>query len=101
MDAKQLLFNIVYVPIMKRWGNEEGHQYILGVFNNLEYAKKIADEERKYRGGKYEYVIEAVPFNVERRSGKWPKGIFRVTKSDEMTCLTDDERELTLKDKKL
>ena len=47
----------VYVILMRRWGSVEGHTYIGGVFDNAGQAKEAAEEEKKKRGGKYDYQI--------------------------------------------
>jgi len=91
MDAKRLLYNCVYVVIMNRWGAETGHHYTMGVFTDLEAAKLVAEEEREHRGGKYEWVIEAWSMNKDRRDSPMGKTFFRVAKSEEMGCLTDEE----------
>lgn len=101
MDAKKILFNMMYVPIMKRWGDDQhGHHYLLGVFDSLEKAINVAKEERKHRGGKYEWVIEAYSLNKGRDSIKETK-MFRVARSEEMNCLIDSEKEKVFNDEEL
>lgn len=99
MDAKKILYNIVYIPIMKRWGDDEhGHHYLLGAYDKLETAILIAEQEREDRAGKYEYVIEAYELNIQRGHSK--SGIYRPARSKEMNCLTDEERDIVVNDKK-
>lgn len=98
MDAKKILYNIVYIPIMKRWGDDEhGHNYLMGAYDNLDKAKEIAEQEREDRGGKYEWVIEAHSLNAGRFN-KLNDKIYRVARSEEMNCLIDIEREEVLND---
>lgn len=47
----------VFVVIMRRWGDPEGHAYVLGVFTNKDKAAECGDNERLDRAGKYEYEI--------------------------------------------
>lgn len=44
----------VYVVTMHRWGDDESHNYVLGVFNSADKALEAGDIERTYRGCKYE-----------------------------------------------
>jgi len=52
--------NYLYVE-MRRFGNEEGHSYIIHICDNnnanMKECHKIGTNERDRRGGKYEYVI--------------------------------------------
>lgn len=47
----------IYVVTMYRWGEKSKHSYLLGVYTKKHKAKKEAEEEEKYRGGKYEAEI--------------------------------------------
>jgi len=49
--------NKVYVLEMLKWGDDEKHSYIVGVFNNREDAEKAGEVEAELRGGKYEYRV--------------------------------------------
>lgn len=44
---------MIYVITAYRWGQRNGHSYVVGATTDLEEAKKIADEHVSYRGGKY------------------------------------------------
>mgnify|MGYP000960774940 CR=1 FL=1 len=44
----------VYVVTMYRWGNQEEHSYVLGVWSNEELALLHGKNEESWRGGKYE-----------------------------------------------
>lgn len=98
MNAKNILFNIVYIPIMKRWGDDEGHHYLLGAYSTIEAAIEAAKQNREHRGGKYEWVIEAYEVNAGPNSHN-RIGMHRVAKSEEMNCLIDKERDSVLKSK--
>lgn len=47
----------IYVVTMHRWGDDESHNYVLGVFSSQEKALEAGDIERTYRGCKYEYKV--------------------------------------------
>lgn len=53
----------LYVITAYRWGNMSEHSYLLGVFTDLDKAKKVADSHCKYRGGKYACVVEECELN--------------------------------------
>lgn len=91
MDAKTLLYKCVYVVLMKRWGDDEAHHYVMGVFTEQAEAKRVAEEEREWRGGKYEWVIEAYSLDKSRRDCPMGKTFHRVDRSEEMAVLTDEE----------
>ena len=46
-----------YTVIAHRYGNEEGHTYLVGSYKTLEIAIAEALEHREHRGGKYDTVI--------------------------------------------
>ena len=46
----------LYVVHMLRYGNQENHSYVLGVFDNEEFAMSAGAAEQAYRGYKYEPV---------------------------------------------
>ena len=47
----------IFIVLMRRWGNLEGHTYIAGTAETLPVAEELAKEEAYQRGGKYEYQI--------------------------------------------
>lgn len=47
----------LYTVEMLRWGDEESHHYIIGVYDNLVKAQDAGQTEKMYRGCKYEYRI--------------------------------------------
>ena len=55
--------NNVYVVHMCRWGELENHSYVIGVYTSLSVAEEAAEDERQYRGGKYEGVIYELPID--------------------------------------
>ena len=52
-DLKQ----VYYIVEALRWGERENHSYILGLYSDLERAKRAADEHTEYRGGKYKCMV--------------------------------------------
>ena len=48
---------------MLRFGNEEAHHYIVGVYSSKEGANFAGDMEEEYRGGKYEKRI--IPIELD------------------------------------
>lgn len=50
----------VWVVTMRRWGDDESHNYLLGVFSDECKALKAGTKERDYRGCKYEPKLEQV-----------------------------------------
>lgn len=55
----------VYVVTMHRWGDEESHNYVQGVFTKKAQAQKCGDAERSYRGCKYEPKITEMILNQQ------------------------------------
>lgn len=49
----------VFAVVMYRWGDPDGHSYLLGVYPNEEQAKAEGGYEREWRGLKYEPEITA------------------------------------------
>lgn len=56
---------LVHIVEMLRWGNEEKHHYIVGVYTNLEKAKLIGEAEKTWRAGKYEARVLSVVLNED------------------------------------
>lgn len=48
-----------YVVIAYRWGDRERHSYPVGIFSKKKRAIDVAEEEVKFRGGKYSCVVFA------------------------------------------
>lgn len=49
----------LYVVLMRRWGDVDGHTYIAHIGTDREIAEFAAKEEREGRAGKYEYQVMA------------------------------------------
>lgn len=58
----------VYVVLARRWGSQESHSYVVGVFSDYDKAEKEAMREEDYRGLKYE--CEVIRTNLDNPSGK-------------------------------
>lgn len=56
---------IVYIVEALRSSDREMHSYILGVWDDLESAKRAAEEHVSYRGGKYGCQIHQCHMNSE------------------------------------
>ena len=59
---------LIYVVHAQRWGDRDGHSYVVGAATQLRTAKQIAKQEADYRGGKYAGVVYQCP------NGVWSKG---------------------------
>lgn len=47
----------VYVVTMRRWGDDDTHNYVQGVFTKKAQAEKAGEAEQQYRNSKYEPKI--------------------------------------------
>lgn len=47
----------MYVVTMHRWGDDESHNYVLGVYSTKELALRAGRAEMEHRGMKYEPKI--------------------------------------------
>lgn len=74
----------LYVVQMYRWGDQDGHSYVEGVYDNREEADKHAKAEFDARGGKYEPRIWTHPLNEPRQ----------------LKYMSDEEIQLRLKTRK-
>lgn len=50
----------IFVVHAERWGDNNNHSYICGWSPDESEARKIADAEAEYRGGKYAGVVYRV-----------------------------------------
>ena len=48
----------LYTVVMHRWGERENHSYVLGVFLKKHEAIAARDNEREWRGGKYDGEVQ-------------------------------------------
>lgn len=53
----------VYVTIAYRWGDHQGHSYIVGVYETKERAKLAGEVEETWRGRKYECEVQEFPLD--------------------------------------
>ena len=51
---------MLHVVEMLRWGSEDDHHYIVGIFSSLPDAVKAGAVEKAWRGGKYEPRITSL-----------------------------------------
>jgi hypothetical protein len=59
---------MIYITEMLRWGDDESHHYILGVYSTREGAQFAGEVEKSWRGGKYDYRV--VPKQLDAASGQ-------------------------------
>lgn len=98
MDVKHILYNMVYVPTMHRWGDLDGHQYVMGIYTDLNKAVKACEEERERRGGKYEWAVYAYALDRDRFESKEETKTRTVAKSEEMSIHLDEDLDKVIKD---
>ena len=53
----------IFVVTAYRWGDKEGHSYVVGVFDTEELAIAQAKLEKEWRGGKYECEVIVMDLN--------------------------------------
>ena len=53
----------IFVVTAYRWGDKEGHSYVVGVFDTEELAIAQAKMEKEWRGGKYECEVIVMDLN--------------------------------------
>jgi hypothetical protein len=46
-----------YIVLAHRWGDEDGHTYLVGWAYTRRASRRMADAERDMRGGKYAGVV--------------------------------------------
>lgn len=54
----------LFVVHMLRWGDNENHSYVEGVYDTLQEAVKNGDAERLWRDNKYEPDIRSFDLNT-------------------------------------
>lgn len=79
----------VYTVHAFRFGDTERHSYIVGVFSSDEQAVKAAEEEEKYRGGKYRCEVLVWSLNEGIEQGKEVLGGHRI---NPVRAITKDPR---------
>ena len=58
---------LVYVVTMQRWGDNETHHYLEGIYIDIKTAKTQGEEESLHRARKYEPHIEKLKINETLR----------------------------------
>ena len=58
-----------FVVTAYRWGLREGHSYVVGASDDFETAKKMAEKEEGWRGGKYGVAVEKAPTEWSEERG--------------------------------
>lgn len=53
----------VYAVLARRYGSQESHSYVVGVFSAEDKAIKAAEREESYRGGKYDCEVIRTPLD--------------------------------------
>ena len=53
----------IFVVEALRYGDRESHSYVVGVFKQLSSARKCANSQRDYRGGKYACIVNECKFD--------------------------------------
>lgn len=53
----------IFVVTAYRWGDKEGHSYVVGVFDTAELAIAQAKLEKEWLGGKYECEVIVMDLN--------------------------------------
>lgn len=61
----------LFVTRMLRYGDRDGHSYIVGVYDNEVQAKYAGTCEESWRGGKYSYVVEYFELNSKVPQKIW------------------------------
>lgn len=59
----------VWTVLMQRWGDDEQHHYLIGVYTNKKQAETDGGDEREYRGGKYEPLIQEWEIEEQGKGG--------------------------------
>jgi len=73
----------VFVTIMYRYGDREGHSYLIGVFESFEDANLAGEKENSWRGGKYDPEIYKCILNADySESGKFEYELIKALDSE-------------------
>jgi hypothetical protein len=94
---------IVYIVIAYRFGDTERHSYTVACTTDFEEAKKIADQEEEYRGGKYCCCIEQAQLGYYDPEDDGPFIVFETpaftyAQKNHITLLKDKLKKLASKD---
>lgn len=74
-DLKQ----VYYIVEALRWGDREDHSYVLGLYSDLERAKRAAEEHTEYRGGKYQCLVHQCGMD-QQVDQDWSASVMHQTK---------------------
>ncbi len=58
LDRDFKCYKKMFVVIAYKFGESMNHSYTVGIFDKKEKAIKCANSHSKYRGGKYDCVVE-------------------------------------------
>jgi len=61
----------VYVVTMYRWGDQENHSYVLGVWTHPIVAENNGLTEESFRGGKYEHKVTEWILDGNESDNNW------------------------------
>lgn len=78
--------NKVYVVHMLRWGSQENHSYILGVFKKQKDAQVAGYLEQQWRANKYEPSVVEVELDYCAFSECYECGAINKQGYDESNC---------------
>lgn len=59
----------IYTVIANRWGDDESHSYLVGVYDDIVRAYRAAIAEERWRSGKYECKVHESELNAENVCG--------------------------------
>ena len=66
LNTEYILFSTVYVVLMRRFGSEDNHSYIAGVYDDFDKAFHAGMREYDWRGGgKYSAEIIRTSLNAD------------------------------------
>lgn len=75
---------MLYVTEMLRWGSEESHHYVVGVYSTHNLAVFAGEVEKTWRGGiKYDYRVVPVKLNAAVDTEKLEHHLSCVPKASE------------------
>lgn len=73
----------MYIIMAYRFGDKEKHSYVVGLEEDLEDAKKLAQKEEYHRGGKYSCVVDEMePGQIKNNRVYETEGFVLDTKRD-------------------
>ena len=78
MKCKVHIKSKLYIVNAYRWGERKNHSYTVGIFIKKQQALNAANNEQKYRGGKYECeVLEYILGSKMEDRDKMPHKIIK------------------------